>query len=55
MGKEWLRGVKDFFSRSTDNGETWTEYEVASYKPGARDGMPVSVVLQEMGNYRMGR
>lgn len=33
-------------SRSTDNGETWTAYKRASYKPGARDGMPVSVVMQ---------
>jgi hypothetical protein len=33
-------------SRSTDNGETWTEFKRASYKPGARDGMPVSVVMQ---------
>lgn len=33
-------------ARSTDNGETWTSYKRASYKPGARDGMPVSVVMQ---------
>lgn len=33
-------------TRSTDNGETWTEYKRASYKPKARDGMPVAVVLQ---------
>lgn len=33
-------------TRSTDNGETWTTYKRASYKPGARDGMPVSVVMQ---------
>ena len=33
-------------TRSTDNGETWTTYERASYKPGARDGMPVAVVMQ---------
>lgn len=33
-------------TRSTDNGETWTEYKRASYKPRARDGMPVSVVMQ---------
>lgn len=33
-------------ARSNDFGETWTEYDVASYKPGARDGMPVSVVMQ---------
>lgn len=33
-------------ARSTDNGETWTSYESASYKPGARDGMPVAVVMQ---------
>jgi|GEM_PF-235263 glycoside hydrolase family 93 len=33
-------------SRSTDNGETWTAFKRASYKPGARDGMPVSVVMQ---------
>lgn len=49
-GDWWGKGgyveQKIVSSRSTDNGETWTEYEVASYKPGARDGMPVSVVLQ---------
>ena len=33
-------------TRSTDNGETWTEYKRASYKPNARDGMPVAVVMQ---------
>ncbi len=33
-------------TRSTDNGETWTTYKRASYKPGARDGMPVAVVMQ---------
>lgn len=33
-------------TRSTDNGETWTTYKRASYKPGARDGMPVSVLMQ---------
>lgn len=33
-------------ARSNDFGETWTSYDVASYKPGARDGMPVSVVMQ---------
>lgn len=33
-------------TRSTDNGETWTTYKRASFKPGARDGMPVSVVMQ---------
>ena len=33
-------------TRSTDHGETWTTYSRASYKPGARDGMPVSVVMQ---------
>lgn len=33
-------------TRSTDNGQTWTAYKRASYKPGARDGMPVSVVMQ---------
>ncbi len=33
-------------TRSTDNGETWTTYKRASYKPAARDGMPVAVVMQ---------
>lgn len=33
-------------TRSTDYGETWTEYKRASYKTGARDGMPVGVVMQ---------
>lgn len=32
--------------RSTDNGETWTAYERACYLPGARDGMPVNIVMQ---------
>lgn len=34
-------------TRSTDNGLTWTTYKRASYKPGARDGMPVAVVMQD--------
>lgn len=34
------------FSRSTDNGLTWTAFERASYNPGARDGMPVAIVQQ---------
>ena len=33
-------------SRSTDFGETWSTFESASYLPGCRDGMPVSVVMQ---------
>lgn len=33
-------------ARSTDNGETWTSFKRASFKPGARDGMPVAVVMQ---------
>lgn len=33
-------------ARSTDNGLTWTKFKRASYKPGARDGMPVAVVMQ---------
>ena len=33
-------------TRSTDNGQTWTTYKRASYKHGARDGMPVAVVMQ---------
>lgn len=33
-------------ARSTDNGETWTAFERASFKPGARDGMPVAVVQE---------
>ncbi len=33
-------------ARSTDNGQTWTTFKRASYKPGARDGMPVAVVMQ---------
>ncbi|MCH5219145.1 MAG: exo-alpha-sialidase [Muribaculaceae bacterium] len=33
-------------TRSTDNGLTWTQYKRASYKAGARDGMPVAVVMQ---------
>ncbi len=34
------------YSRSTDNGETWTELKRASYSPDRRDGMPVAVVMQ---------
>lgn len=34
-------------TRSTDNGETWTTYKRASFKPGARDGMPVAVLMQD--------
>ncbi|MFT3739945.1 MAG: sialidase family protein [Breznakibacter sp.] len=34
------------YSRSTDNGETWTELKRAAYSPNRRDGMPVAVVLQ---------
>lgn len=34
------------YSRSTDNGETWTKFERASFTPGCRDGMPVASVLQ---------
>lgn len=33
-------------ARSTDNGETWTSFVRASFKPGARDGMPVAIVMQ---------
>lgn len=33
-------------ARSTDNGQTWTTYKRASFKDGARDGMPVAVVMQ---------
>ena len=33
-------------ARSTDNGQTWTTFKRASYKPNARDGMPVAVVMQ---------
>jgi len=34
------------YSRSTDNGETWTEFKRACYSPNRRDGMPAAVVLQ---------
>lgn len=33
-------------ARSTDNGQTWTTFKRASFKDGARDGMPVAVVMQ---------
>lgn len=33
-------------SRSTDNGQTWTELTRASYNPTRRDGMPVAIVQQ---------
>lgn len=35
-----------FYSRSTDNGQTWTEFKRASYSPNRRDGMPVAIVMQ---------
>lgn len=34
------------FSRSTDNGETWTEFKRAAYSPDRRDGMPVALVMK---------
>jgi hypothetical protein len=34
------------FSRSTDNGETWTTLKRASYSPDRRDGMPVALVMK---------
>lgn len=34
------------YSRSTDNGETWTELKRASYSPDRRDGMPVGIVMK---------
>lgn len=34
------------FSRSTDNGLTWTAFERACYYPNRRDGMPCAVCLQ---------
>jgi len=34
------------FSRSTDNGQTWTALKRASYSPERRDGMPSAVVMQ---------
>ena len=34
------------FSRSTDNGQTWTAFKRACYSPNRRDGMPVATVLQ---------
>jgi hypothetical protein len=34
------------FSRSTDNGENWTEWKRACYSPDRRDGMPVATVMQ---------
>lgn len=32
--------------RSFDNGDTWQSPEIISYRDGSRDGMPVSVYLQ---------
>ncbi|MDL2222097.1 glycoside hydrolase, partial [Parabacteroides sp. OttesenSCG-928-N08] len=49
---QWWRTGKDplpqeiLFSRSTDNGETWSELKRASYSPDRRDGMPVALVMQ---------
>ena len=34
------------FSRSTDDGQTWTTFKRACYSPNRRDGMPVATVLQ---------
>lgn len=34
------------FARSTDYGQTWTEFKRASFLGGGRDGMPVPVLLQ---------
>ncbi len=34
------------FSRSTDNGETWTTFKRASYSPDRRDGMPAAIVMK---------
>jgi len=34
------------FSRSTDNGQTWTAFKRASYSPERRDGMPCAIVMQ---------
>lgn len=46
----WQKGVymaqEIMCSRSTDNGETWTEFKRAAYSPDRRDGMPVAVALQ---------
>ncbi len=35
--------------RSSDNGETWGEREIVSFSPTSRDGMPVTVYLEETG------
>lgn len=34
------------FARSTDYGQTWSQFKTASYLGGARDGMPVAVTMQ---------
>ena len=34
------------YSRSTDNGETWSKFKRACYSPNRRDGMPVALNLQ---------
>ncbi len=34
------------YSRSTDNGLTWTSWKRAAYSPNRRDGMPSAVVMQ---------
>lgn len=42
-------GVLDkevLYSRSTDNGQTWTEFRSAASSPNRRDGMPSAVVMQ---------
>jgi len=47
----WYQQSNDVFqeilySRSTDNGETWTEFKRACYAPNRRDGMPSAIVMQ---------
>lgn len=34
------------FSRSTDYGQTWTEFKRACYSPARRDGMPAAINMQ---------
>lgn len=42
------RGLEQeiIYARSTDYGQTWTTAKRCAYLPGARDGMPVPVLMQ---------
>lgn len=45
-GKDGWMEQEIVYARSTDYGQTWTTAQRACYLPGARDGMPVPIVLK---------